>query len=974
MSALDYPHESMVDADRRPTAQEMEELIDRVRRDPASQAFVDLGEAYLALGRPKDAIGTATVGLEATPDSLPGRVLLARAHAALHQWKEAQGELLRVVKVDRSNRVGFALLGEVLLRRADFERAVPVLQHAQNLDPTSPQILAMLRKARAGQPLDPPNPLPQPIPPRGETQAVRPAPSPTTPARPQARPGGLPVPTAGPGMPTLALGGVPMPAAARAVAPPPMSVEGVKPRLIANVKQQNAAAASLRQSAAVGENYLNDLLTGGLLDVAGVRVPDVEYDLRPDRRWGRSTRRMFVFLFIVLVFGIGGGGTWYWWSETQRAEAVAGLQGESRQTLARGDYASFVEGLKKLSEAIRKDPGNKTTFAYYVESAGLATLLFGEVRVPSPDDSTKELLIGADEVEAAYKTLVRGEDALQLTDEGMREMAIGKVALELSRMPVGSATPEVLKGGSERLATANKTLDELLAKNADDRWARWLKGRALLVAGDRKGALGAFKAAADGDGGLIAASIDRANMLVDDGRIDEALAIYKAVLDKSKGNPLARIGQALARSESPASVDKQVAGEQIEELNAMKTAALPSRVAAWRSLAVAIVSIDLDEYKGAAEALGAAVFGKPPGEPRFWSRVAWVYVRLGRPGKANDDKSDLARAEVARLNCLFFAAKAEPDPMMQTVDAAFMLAKGLPEKAHDLAAKVESPRARLVRIYALLDLNRFKEAQALAEESLRGSKQAGSSVCQSDDKDHLNLELRALCEQARMLNVDKERGAASDSLTKIASASHNQGARHALGVAYLALKDKPPIDATTRTSNLEYAKKYLTKAVDENTEEAPNPIVYRTRAALAEIALLENDTATAEKRLVEALDANSGFYPARALKAKLALRKDDPAEALSLLKPILSEQGAVTPVVLLNLAEALVRQKDAGEQEKEQAKALLGELRGKPGVSDEELARIAAMIDPKLPEQLGVPAPGDGAAPKDQPRPRRRRR
>ena len=39
----------MVDPDRRPTAQEIEELIDLVRRDPASPVFIDLGEAYLAL-------------------------------------------------------------------------------------------------------------------------------------------------------------------------------------------------------------------------------------------------------------------------------------------------------------------------------------------------------------------------------------------------------------------------------------------------------------------------------------------------------------------------------------------------------------------------------------------------------------------------------------------------------------------------------------------------------------------------------------------------------------------------------------------------------------------------------------------------------------------------------------------------------------------------------------------------------------
>ena len=142
----------------RPSAQDIEELIDRVRRDPASNAFVDLGEAYLALGRPRDAIGVCGVGLNAAPNNNDGRIVLARAYVALHQWREAQGELLRVVKADRQSRRGFALLGEVLLRRNDFERAVPVLQQAQILDPTSPQILALLKRARSGTPLDPPPP------------------------------------------------------------------------------------------------------------------------------------------------------------------------------------------------------------------------------------------------------------------------------------------------------------------------------------------------------------------------------------------------------------------------------------------------------------------------------------------------------------------------------------------------------------------------------------------------------------------------------------------------------------------------------------------------------------------------------------------------------------------------------------------------------------------------------------------------
>src|SRR5690606_24796261 len=54
------------------------------------------------------------------------------------------------------------LLGEVLMRRADYERAVPVLQHAQNLAPADPTILTLLRRARNGEPLDPPPALADP--------------------------------------------------------------------------------------------------------------------------------------------------------------------------------------------------------------------------------------------------------------------------------------------------------------------------------------------------------------------------------------------------------------------------------------------------------------------------------------------------------------------------------------------------------------------------------------------------------------------------------------------------------------------------------------------------------------------------------------------------------------------------------------------------------------------------------------------
>ncbi|HEY6033160.1 MAG TPA: tetratricopeptide repeat protein, partial [Kofleriaceae bacterium] len=491
----------MVD-DRRPTAQEIEELIDLVRRDPSSPAFIDLGEAYLALGRPKDAISVGNVGIQAAPDSLEGRVMLARAYAALHQWKEAQGELLRVVKVDRSSRQGFALLGEVLLRRSDFERAVPVLQHAQNLDPTSPTILSMLKRARTGQVLDPPPPIPQPVPPRGETnynlKIDQPPPRSAPPKAPprMSAPINAPVPAASPAMQTMAIQPAPesalwgndaapvapspsagMRAQKPTSPPPPSNIEGVRPRVIQAAKEKNAAAASLRQSAAVGENYLNELLTGGLLDVAGVRVPDADFDLRPDRRWGRSTRRAFIFLFVVLILGIGGGGGWYWWSEKKRAEQVAQLQAEAKKAIGNGDFAGLETSIGKLDEAIKKDPGNILSYAYVAEVTGLESLLYGT---------------DANRVDAAIRDVVH---QIKDGEPGSRELVIGRAAVELSRLGT-------LQAPATTLGEVTKLLDTHLAKNDGDKWARWLKARALLAAGERKAGKATLKQASDGDDGL----------------------------------------------------------------------------------------------------------------------------------------------------------------------------------------------------------------------------------------------------------------------------------------------------------------------------------------------------------------------------------------------------------------------------------------------------------------------------------------
>ncbi|MEP6864115.1 MAG: tetratricopeptide repeat protein, partial [Deltaproteobacteria bacterium] len=702
----------MVD-DRRPTAQEIEELIDLVRRDPSSPAFIDLGEAYLALGRPKDAISIGNIGIQAAPDSLEGRVMLARAYAALHQWKEAQGELLRVVKVDRSSRQGFALLGEVLLRRSDYERAVPVLQHAQNLDPTSPAILSMLKRARGGQSLDPPPPIPQPVPPRGETNynlqidappshAPRSAP-PKAPPRMSA-PINAPVPQASPAMQTMAIqpesalwGSDPVsvpastvppspPAGMRAhkptAPPPPSNIEGVRPRVVSASKEKNAAAASLRQSAAVGENYLNELLTGGLLDVAGVRVPDADFDLRPDRRWGRSTRRAFIFLFVVLILGIGGGGGYYWWSEKKRAEQVAQLQAEAKKSIGNGDFAGLENSIGKLDEAIKKDPGNILSYAYVAEVTGLESLLYGT---------------DANRVDAAIRDVVH---QIKDGEPGARELVIGRAAVELSRLGT-------LQAPATTLGEVTKLLDTYLAKNDSDKWARWLKARALLAAGERKAGKATLKQAADGEDGLAVAMIDLADVDTDDGMLDEAFALYDKALAKAKDHPLAVLGKSLARAESSVQTT-----DAIEDLNVKLEKNYGPRVSAYKNLALAVADASTEEYARSLEALRKATSSvkSMPTEPRFLARIAWQHLQRGALADAANYRKPIA---------WYGKSKPEDDPVVKLFDAGLDLAGGLPSKALDKAAKLVGVRPSIVRAYALIDTGHAKDAVAEMDDTLK---------------------------------------------------------------------------------------------------------------------------------------------------------------------------------------------------------------------------------------------------------------
>jgi len=975
-----------------PTADELERLSDQLRRDPGSAVFVQLGEAFLALSRPRDAVDVGARGLRANPDNVEGRMMVSRAFAMLHKWKEAQAELLKVVKVDRRNSDGFRLLGEVLMRRADYDRALPVLQHAQNLSPADAAVLNMLKRAREGRPLDPPVPVPAPLQPApGRGRAARPSRPPPPPPRSSGNvlddeptrvadslgeaglrddatetdvrsapetlddpgPGALarmeldrvavrgdgpqaprergvrrsdnrgnegaaarvqhhaPPPPENPLAPLgaeaairdrlpLAPGdqtGQVMPAPSRrsrpraSEPPPPHQRPKVRPRVIeAGVKQDSGKAReALQTSAAVGEEYLNNLLTSGMLDVPNVRVPPANYSVAPDKVWGRSSRRTFIALFVLLFLGIGGATGYYIWNEKKIAKAVQGHIEKAQAAIPFGTHKGLRGALEETLAALDLDQGHSYATAVFAQVAGIDRLLYGE---PATDAVERA-------ISAASKQI--GDQG-----EGALELAIGKIANELAVIDRVSDADEAAR----KIDEINALLASWSERAPDDLYLVWLKGVAAQKSGDRTAAAAAFERAESGGSGPLAARIARADMLLDDGEFDTAFALYDDVLDRAADHPWAFIGRSLARSER-----RIEAVEAVDDVNVGLSDAAGPRIAAWKALATASNHLQLEDYEAFAKALDVA---NGVDEPRFLVRVALAHLDLGHVRRALEIRGSIKWA----------TTKPQTHPLVATLDAELFLANGLPKDAANTVEGVKGLGAHRARGRALFEMGQYEHALAELD--------AATTVAPQDAE---SIRWR---EAARYVAVKRERDLAETELNKIGLAAKAKDVRTIHGLALLAA------GKTTE------ARQRLEQSVEELSTEYPNPLAYRAHTALAQLDLQADKVRGAEQHLELALEQNEAYLPARGLMAQVLVKLGNYDAALDHIADVVGAEAA-TAADELALAEAL----SLGSTKDVAAARKALERAANKGASSDEIERVAKLVDP------------EGAAP--EPKKKRRR-
>jgi tetratricopeptide (TPR) repeat protein len=987
----------MSDFSRRPTVEEIEQLREQVRREPGSPAFVRLGEAYLALGRPTEAVEVGTRGLHSNPDSIAGRMMIGRAYVMLHDWKQAQTELLKLVKADRNHAAAFALLGEVLLRRQDLERALPVLQHAQNLNPTNPYVEDLLRRGRTGQPPDPPPPIPAPMNPErgsaanfssrlasadplsfGVDEPTRVAggmgmgagfePPPEAPqgyppperhpafaatqqagGYPVAQPrqtGARPAPSSDPGAKTIMAGAAPMgqslppsprpaapPAAPPRAAPPAMPPRaaapaappaappkaapaatddkkkkkatvsadqmpppgpppGVRPRVLSMEKPTEAARQALRQAADVGD-FLNTLLTQGLLSVPAVNARIEPVTTKPAKRWGRSTLRTFVFLFAMLAVGLGGGGYYVYRAELQRQEEVERRLAKAEGLLKTASYRDVQAALEETAGALERDPNNLVAMARFGRVGAMSALLYG---------------MGPSKASVA---MTRARQGLTEADPAWADVVFADVALTLATL-----ADEAEGSAGDRLSDARNTIDTWLAKHPNDAWMQWLKGLASLETGDLSGAAAAFEAGEAADKEAVLPTIYRADLLLDAGDLEGASKRYDQALERAPKHPLAVIGKSFVRidrAEDPAEI--------LGELNTTLEENEGPRVNAYRSLVFALSYLwlrwDSDQF---SENLGKAEGVR---EPRFLARVALAQVANGR--------LDLA-SEIRGRIVWYSKEPKETHPLVATVDASLEWAIGRAGQALELVKGIDSVRARHVRGRALYELGRVDDAVA---------EFAGILEIAPED-----WEAQTWHAAARMVTSSgKEREEADEQLKGIGRQEANKLVRYVHGTAW------------RRIGNLGEARSRFEQSLEDVSKERPNPVAYRAHVALAELDLAAQKVDAAVEHLKQAGELNAGYLPGLALLGRVQVQSGQHAEAVATLAEVMGEPELATAEVELAYAEALVGGGNANDQARQKAREAV--LRAKEkGASSEELARVAALVGEELVTELGLSAGG----------------
>ncbi len=945
---------------------ELDRLLAAFRDNPRSAVFVPLALGYLRAGRASEAIDVLTQGLESYPDHPEALLALGQAYMALHRWKDAEREMVKVVKLDRYSQRGFSMLGEILARRGNYDVAVKALQRALDLDPLDERSRRMIDRARVRRPLDPPDAIP------GETQPQM--------ARAD-RDGAL-------SAAELALGSTAPefdegPTTVGAVPPEVMSIDETGPTTVELIEEHERAnvpefvhqpkAARPEQQPAMARparaplKSVPPVLDPPVLARASVQpvqakapaiapvktpaatppqpvpaakpsAPSQPAPVARETRRRRSTQRPIYrdpprpagaeeYLNQLLdarpaawqrditvedglpveSWGQRVRRPFMWlWLVLFTATAAGGgwylADIWARNRAVERHLAAAHAGLIEMSAGSLGRAEDEATLAISRHPADVQSVAM------LANARAFALLVYGDGQASDVETVIsaarqRVEDQDQ-GENGRRELLLARAAFALAVQNRGSAAV------ADELKKVRGDLDAALVDWPQEPLVYWLNGLARLASGDRGGAREALRQAHSL--GLPMARVTLADMDFDEGDAAAAVAGYEEVLKAAPTHSLALAGRALARSETSADADAAAA---LAELEPTLTRVDGKRAEAWARLAVSRLAARAGDHERAGTELDAAV-ATGTTEPRFLARAALALL----------DHGHVERAFTTRTRVRSRSA----EPLLPVIDAELLLAGGRPDEAIRTVGATESARAKLVRGRALIDVGRPADAMIQLEEALRRPATAGAATA-----------------WLALARVHADAGAGVGALAKLAEGSPL--ARGLLGEARLRLGDSAA------------AARELEGAFTDN------PLAYRVAGTLALLALQAGKPADAEQHARTSLGYAPGYLPAHAALGRALVALGKQSEAGPELKLVVDADRA-SAADELAYAEASLAQGDA-----EAARAALARATEKNAAPD-AVARVAALVDP----QSAVATAPATAAPAKKPGntkpPRRKRR
>jgi len=196
----------------------IENLEERLSRDPLSRAFLQLAEEYRKAGRYDDAVRVCMEGLSRHPTYHTARIALGKTYLEAGDLESARRALSEVLELAPENHLAAKLLAEVQRRLGDAAGAIATYRSILIHYPGDREIMALLRD------LESPSAPPASAPPSASTPAPRPVATPLFVAAPSVT--SAPPPAA---VPPRAAQTAPRPVAAMPRPAPPVAIPAPRP-------------------------------------------------------------------------------------------------------------------------------------------------------------------------------------------------------------------------------------------------------------------------------------------------------------------------------------------------------------------------------------------------------------------------------------------------------------------------------------------------------------------------------------------------------------------------------------------------------------------------------------------------------------------------------------------------------------------------------------------------------------------------